>query len=179
MNESKQNTGSILLEVAFIIMILGVMMVHMLEPMAINIKMRMHTQTQDNIQEALTAAMGFLTVKKRLPCPDTDGDGLENCTAPPGILTGTCPYADLGVSCLDGWKRPITWEVDARFTVVGGITLASMGAIEVEPETAPGEGNQVYAPLRISGQGHEMTVTRRLPYNVINRRMVYLGVLKP
>lgn len=45
--------------------------------------------------QAQWAVEGFLMRSHRLPCPDTDGDGLENCT---GGMVGQLAWRDLGLT---------------------------------------------------------------------------------
>ncbi len=46
--------------------------------------------------QAQAALDGFIQRQFRLPCPDTDGDGRENCTTPSAV--GSLPWRDLGLS---------------------------------------------------------------------------------
>lgn len=48
------------------------------------------------LMEAQQAVEGYILRAHRLPCPDTDGDGLENCTAV--SVTGTLPHRTLGLA---------------------------------------------------------------------------------
>lgn len=53
-------------------------------------------RTQLILSEARQAVEGYVLRAHRLPCPDTDGDGLENCTAT--SVVGSLPYRTLGLS---------------------------------------------------------------------------------
>lgn len=46
------------------------------------------------LQRADQALLGFLASEHRLPCPDTNGDGFENCDG--GVAKGMLPYRSLG-----------------------------------------------------------------------------------
>jgi len=59
-------------------------------------------QALQNTDAALTAAdqqlRQFAAWNGRLPCPDTDADGIENCAA--GVTKGTLPYRTLGLAAV-------------------------------------------------------------------------------
>ncbi|MDD5333142.1 MAG: type II secretion system protein [Rhodoferax sp.] len=57
---------------------------------------------KDELAQAQAATEGFVLRAHRLPCPDTDNDGHENCAA--GAL-GTLPWRDLGLGATQGALR--------------------------------------------------------------------------
>lgn len=66
------------------------------------------------LQKNYKAFLTFVQVNGYLPCPDTDGDGLENreatfeCTS----KNGQVPYQDLGVSFGDVWQQALYYSVN-------------------------------------------------------------------
>lgn len=54
------------------------------------------------------AVQGFAATRHRLPCPDSNGDGLEDCD---GAVVGTMPYRtlELPTAALDGYGRPLRY----------------------------------------------------------------------
>ena len=62
------------------------------------------------MNDILESLYGFAIINGYLPCPDTDGDGLENGTVTPG--TGTCPAATG-----DGW---LPWQT-LGLNIVGDV----------------------------------------------------------
>lgn len=57
----------------------------------------------------------FVQVNGFLPCPDVNGDGVEdrigiNCTN----HFGTIPFLDLGVNAVDAWNQPLRYAVNRR-----------------------------------------------------------------
>lgn len=75
-----------------------------------------------SLMEAQQAVEGFVLRAHRLPCPDTDGDGLENCTAT--AVVGKLPYRTLGVSAGQALRYGVnrnanlTAKLDADLAVV-------------------------------------------------------------
>lgn len=71
------------------------------------------TQAAEN-EGALLAAdealIAFARFNRRLPCPDSDNDGLENCSS----LLGQLPYRTLGLDAVpvDGRRRPLQYLVN-------------------------------------------------------------------
>jgi hypothetical protein len=63
------------------------------------------------IRESL---IGFLLENGRLPCADTDNDGMENGPTPCSNW-GTVPYAQLGVSREDPWGGNYRYRVNTNF----------------------------------------------------------------
>lgn len=64
------------------------------------------------------ALLTYVQVNHFLPCPDSDGDGLENRnTANPAWcdqVAGTLPYLDLGLSSTDVWGSPLYYAVNNK-----------------------------------------------------------------
>ena len=202
-----QQTGFTLIEMAFLIIIIGVLTVGMVRPLDAVLKRRMHDDTENAIKETIIASVGFALLNKRLPCPDTDNDGAENCGGT-GTITGTCPYKDLGIECRDGWKNVLVYEVSGNyeveyvtgadsssycvpatsstgvyrnFTIANSIQMDCPGSIGVVADTDATDGinDAVYSPLRVSGQGQDMTVMHWLPHTVLMDRLVKTKILTP
>lgn len=73
-----------------------------------------YTENRVILQKNYQAFLTFAQVNGYLPCPDTDGDGLENregtfeCTD----KNGTVPFQDLGVAFGDVWNQPLHYSVN-------------------------------------------------------------------
>jgi len=176
-----QQNGFTLIEMAFLIVIIGILTVSFLRPLDAVIQKRIHDATETTIKETIIASVGFALLNKRLPCPDTDNDGIEDCGGT-GTITGTCPYVTLGIECLDGRENALTYEVSGSFeiekvtgatsnskcipattttgqyrdfTTANNIEMDCHGSIEVvaDTDTTDGINDAVYSPLRVSGQG--------------------------
>lgn len=111
--------GFTLLELTVVLFILGLMIVGLFGPLQTQIEARDRRQTQASLQQISEALYGFALSHRRLPCPDTDGDGRANpafdpldpgsatCTAGSGFL----PWSELGVDQGDAWGRRYTYAV--------------------------------------------------------------------
>jgi len=65
------------------------------------------------------AIRGFYLSQRRLPCPDLDDDGLENCG---GVAYGSLPYRSLGLSP----SREFGWLVPVGYGVYKGAGTADL-----------------------------------------------------
>ena len=102
-----------LLEMAIALSVLGLLLVVAL-PMISNHYAGQLASTQKSIVQTSFSKMdnALITFAKqqfRLPCPDSDDDGLENCTVSNGLL----PYRTLGFNTplVDGHQRKIRYSV--------------------------------------------------------------------
>ncbi|MBF0177035.1 MAG: type II secretion system protein [Magnetococcales bacterium] len=88
------------------------------------------------MKEIQSAIEGFAIANNRLPCPDTDSDGLENITSNVCVAFGNTagtrydtadlPYRALGLaSNRDPWGRAIKYATYMMRTVTGGCTNAA------------------------------------------------------
>lgn len=76
-------------------------------------------EEQRNINQIGKALNTFLAVNSYVPCPDTDGDGLENRMDSSGISVcsdreGGLPFNDLGVKDKDAWGNAYYYRVHQR-----------------------------------------------------------------
>ncbi len=111
--------GFSLLELALILVVLGVMMalgVGVLSSIVKNNKMR---ETESILEQVRKSLVGYVMSNGRLPCPDADGDGQEDsssgsctCSWPNCFL----PYVTLNVRSTDAYGRRLYYYVDDAFT---------------------------------------------------------------
>ena len=107
--------GFTLIELAVVLFIISLLLVGLLGPVATQIESRERQQTIDTMDDILEALYGFAIINGRLPCPDTDGDGLTNptphasggCTASEGWL----PWSDLSTDQGDVWSNRFRYRV--------------------------------------------------------------------
>lgn len=113
---NKKAYGFTLIELAIVLFIISLILVGLLGPVASQIEAKERQQTIDMMNDALEALYGFAVINGRLPCPDTDGDGLTNptphasggCTATEGWL----PWSDLNTHQADVWGNRFRYRVD-------------------------------------------------------------------
>lgn len=89
-------SGFSLLELAIIVLILGMMTVLLLPVFDARLRKQESVSIHSLLERADWALTGFIMAHHRLPCPDTDRDGRENCSASPE--TGTLPFQTLGIA---------------------------------------------------------------------------------
>ncbi|MBI4756513.1 MAG: type II secretion system protein [Betaproteobacteria bacterium] len=154
--------GFTLVEIAISLTILGVLLALAMVPLSEQMRAQRSRETQASLTEIREALIGFALVNGRLPCADTDGDGVENspCTGAPGS-EATLPWLSLGVASIDGWGNPWRYRVDRAFA--GALLAGSNAAFTL---TTPfldnlvvrGFLNGVLAPLTVTGAGGEHPV---------------------
>ena len=119
---SKNMQGFSLIEIAIVMVILGFLIGGLMKPLGRQMEASQVMTTRKAIDEFRTAALGFALINGRLPCPDVDGDGLEDqvggaiCPAAEcAALEGEPAWATLGTSREDAWGQPFIYQVSARF----------------------------------------------------------------
>ena len=109
--------GFTLIELAVVIAIVGLLLGAILTPLSTQIKVRKNRDAERRLQVASEALVGFAIANGRLPCPDTDRNGIENspCAAPAAV--GFIPWATLDTEPLDPWGRIVLYRVNSEFTL--------------------------------------------------------------
>lgn len=122
--------GFTLIEMAVVLVIVGLLLGGMLVPLATQMETDRRKETIATLESIREALIGFAVINGRLPCPDTNADGRENCpsVAPNGAPKGL-PYADLGVSRTDAWGNTWRYAVTNAFTTT--FTRTTPGNINV------------------------------------------------
>lgn len=93
--EKRKQKGFSLLEVAMALGLIGVLSIGMMNFYANSGKQRAISVAASDLEVAKSNLKKFYTVNHRLPCPDTDGDGFENCEMQNQY--GILPYATLSM----------------------------------------------------------------------------------
>ena len=108
-----QRAGFTLVEIAVVLAIVGVLMSFGVSILTAQMTRSAYSATTEKQVAIKTALTTYLGANRRLPCPDTDLDGLENrpagtCASMTGAsFFGVVPYATLGLtrdSVLDAWQ---------------------------------------------------------------------------
>ena len=114
---SPRQSGFTLIEIAIVLLIVGLMMGGLLAPLGSQLEQRRVSDTRRMMGEAREALFGFALRNGYLPCPAiSSSNGLEDrtdnaCNKRYGYL----PWATLGVSRLDGWNRLMGYTVTPAF----------------------------------------------------------------
>jgi len=138
------DSGFTLAELAIVLIIISLLAGGLMTTLGAQLDMRNNAETQQRLQEARDALLGFAASrtagdgKPYLPCPDTDGDGLENrAGAACAAYDGTLPFADLGISGLDGWSNRFRYHVQPNFSRNDvGFTLSTAATLRVCDQAA-------------------------------------------
>lgn len=127
----KRIDGFTLLEMAIVLTVIGLIAGLLLGPLSTLIDARNNNETKKTIALVKEALLGFSISQNRLPCPDNNGDGVEDLTEEienntPGTaqskknykcssLEGFVPFKTLGVGESDAWSNYIYYGVTNRF----------------------------------------------------------------
>ena len=122
--------GFTLLEITIVLFIVGLMIAGLLSPLETQLEARDRRQTKETMNQIAEALYGYALTNGRLPCPDTDNDGLSNPIFDPTNTTvpnptavcaatgitpaaGFVPFAELGVPPGDAWGNRILYAVSS------------------------------------------------------------------
>mgnify|MGYP000170966799 FL=1 len=126
-----QSRGFTLIEVAIVLVIVALIIGGLLAPLSAQVEQTRRKATEQGIGSVHEAIIGFALSSGRLPCPDTDGDGLENPAGGVGGCTnnsGMLPGATLGIAAADGWGQAYRYLVAAEFADNTDGTSSGCGA---------------------------------------------------
>ncbi len=129
-NFSKCQDGAVLL-LMLVVMVLGSTFLILSEINAVTPTLKKHSQVSKILEDDIVEALyGYAVVYKRLPCPDTNGDGISEI-APCNNIEGELPWATLGVKRTDSWGRPFRYRGNSTFTVNPIAPLAIVGELNI------------------------------------------------
>jgi prepilin-type N-terminal cleavage/methylation domain-containing protein len=119
--------GFTLVEMAVVLFIFGLLIAGVLGPLETQLEARDRNSTISTMNEIIEALYGYAITHGRLPCPDTDGDGLPDMTNEPydpsDATTSDCdggtfsddegflPWVELGVAQGDAWGNRFRYFV--------------------------------------------------------------------
>lgn len=118
---SRRQAGFTLVEIAIVLLIVGLMIGGLIAPLSSQIEQRHVSDTRRAMEEAREALFGFALRNGYLPCPAISAtNGLEDrtnnaCNKRYGYL----PWTTLGVGRLDGWNRLMGYSVTPAFADSG------------------------------------------------------------
>ncbi|WP_317202126.1 type II secretion system protein [Janthinobacterium sp.] len=119
----RQQSGFSLVEMAIVLVIVGLMIGGLLTPLSMQIEQRKQAETQKALDEARDALIGYALRYGYLPCPAISANnGLEDrqqqrCGN--DKRQGFLPWATLGVARSDAWNRLFRYSVTPAFSDAG------------------------------------------------------------
>lgn len=148
----KYNAGFTLVEMAIVLVIVGVLLGGMLIPLSAQIDQRNVSDTQKTLSDIKEALIGYAIVYGRLPCPaSSTSNGTESFATSPAVgnagngicsnfYNGFVPAATLGITpvdsqgyAIDAWNNRIHYAVTNvstnAFTTTNGIMYTGISAL--------------------------------------------------
>ena len=113
-----QQRGFTLLEMAVVLVIVGLLLGGLLPVISGQMDQQRRNETRKYMDEVRDALLGYAisTANKRLPCPDSNGDGTaEAACSTVAQQVGTLPYKDLGVAEKDAYGNVLVYAVTREF----------------------------------------------------------------
>jgi prepilin-type N-terminal cleavage/methylation domain-containing protein len=111
MGKLVEQQGFSLVEMALVIFIVSLLLGGLLGPLSTQIDRQRVSETEDTLQTARDALLGFAAANGYLPCPTND---IDPSSSTYGVaLDGACgaegflPWATLGISPVDAWGTPV------------------------------------------------------------------------
>lgn len=143
----KTENGFTLVEMAIVLVIVGLLLGGLLMPLATQIEQKKIAETDKYLEQVKEALLGYAAANGRLPCPATAvSNGAESpvgggvCTNPyngflPAVTLGLTPVDSQGFA-IDAWsgtlnrvRYAVTTANGSAFTTAGGMRAAGMGAL--------------------------------------------------
>lgn len=126
----KNKLGFTLVEMAIVLVIIGLLISAFLTPLAAQLEQSRNAEVRRDLAEIKEALLGFAVINERLPCPDADGNGTDdgclntNATASTG---GNVPWISLNTKQLDPWGRRYQYRVNNAFSSTFLLTTTGSG----------------------------------------------------
>lgn len=127
-------SGFTLVEIAIVLVIIGIALGGLLTSLTAQVDQRDYAQTKQSMEEIRDALLGYALSHGYLPCPAIsatngaeDRAAVGNCTA--GKRVGFLPWAELGVKKTDSWNNLYRYSVTPAYS-------NSVALIALSPATA-------------------------------------------
>jgi prepilin-type N-terminal cleavage/methylation domain-containing protein len=184
--------GFTLIEMAVVLMIVGLLLGGMLVPLSAQMDQRNISETQKALSEIKEAIIGYALVHGRLPCPAVPStptgqtvSGIGAGASVPlssnvcSISTGVLPWATLGVNETDGWGNRYTYRVDTNFSDSNSNNTYGSGC---SPNPAPSNASFALCSsgtLNVLSAASGVTIAGNIPVVVISHGKHASGAWTP
>lgn len=135
--DTGRESGFTLIEMAIVVAIMAFLLGGLLAPLSAQKENQRRAENLTLLNQAVESLYGFAVVNGRLPCPDTDADGLEDMAGcqfqATATNSGDLPAATLGIQGFDAWGVRLRYIVNGAFASDGVgpnpplMTLATQG----------------------------------------------------
>ncbi|MDR2165824.1 MAG: type II secretion system GspH family protein [Zoogloeaceae bacterium] len=128
---SPRVTGFSLVELAVVMVILGLLLGGMLLPLSAQHDIQRFRAAEAALREIREALLGYAAVHGRLPCPDmaanpaTSGYGEAEASCAGATQEGFLPFKTLGLAEHDPWGQRWRYRVDTHFASATPIRLVT------------------------------------------------------
>lgn len=113
---SVRQRGFSLIEIALVLVIVGLALGGIVSAIGPQLENKRISETQQVLEEAKEALLGYAVINKRLPGPATiASNGVSVACANEVACTGFVPWATLGVNKLDAWGKIIRYSVTPAY----------------------------------------------------------------
>lgn len=155
---TKHKSGFTLVEMAIVLVIVGLLISAFLTPLAAQQEQSRNAEVRRDLSEIKEALLGFAVINGRLPCPDTDGNGTDDGCAninATSTSAGNVPWTLLNTKQLDPWGRRYRYQINNAFSTPFILTTAGsgLGSIRVCTTNACGNTEASNVPLVIFSTG--------------------------
>ncbi|HSI38857.1 MAG TPA: type II secretion system protein GspG [Methylotenera sp.] len=127
----KHSSGFSLVEMAVVLIILGLLIGAFIAPISAQLDQTRNSEARRDILEIKEALLGFAVVNGFFPCPDTTNDGLADACAnanPNDTTGGNIPWSTLGLKASDPWGQAYQYHVNNAFTAIFNLSTTGIGA---------------------------------------------------
>jgi len=114
-----RQSGFTLIEMAIVMAVMAFLVGGLVAPLSAQRENQQREETRQMLTAGTEALYGFAITNGRLPCPDTNNDGLEDnpcAVANNQVNNGRLPFATLGVRGIDPWNNRLFYSVNGAFT---------------------------------------------------------------
>lgn len=113
---TRPGKGFTLTELAVVLVIVSLLMGGLLIPLGAQQEIEKRRATEQQLNNIREALITFATVNLRLPCPDTNSDGLEDvpCTTN-AVRDGGLPWKTMAIAELDAWSGSWLYRIERDY----------------------------------------------------------------